>query len=229
MRLMHKTALVCVLSSWVVFGGTVQAGVLSAEAGGPKQHERAVREWATERERAGHERPDRPEARPSGSAQNTAPKPAEKASPKTADVRNLPALTITKEAARRQEIKDVTGATLGSRGRQMVATSEHRDNSPAHQNGAIDFRSKDLSPEDRHHEAKAVSKALGSHHTVVVEEPHAPAPGAEGPKGQVNTAYRDGKKGNTRVTEIKASATHTHVQPDVPKKASATPDVPKKP
>jgi len=206
---MCKLSLVCVFSSLVALGGTAQAGVLSAEAGGPKQHERAVREWAAEKERASHERPDRPDSRAS--------KPVEKASPKAAEVRTLPGMTVTKESARRQEIKDVTHATLDSRGRQMVVTSEHRDNSQAHKNGAIDIRSKDLSPEQRQSEAKAVSKALGSRHTVVVEETHAPAPRAEGPKAQVNTAYRDGKKGNTRVTEMKASATHTHVQPDVPK------------
>lgn len=199
-------------------------GKLDAEAGGPRQQERAEREWAAERERSGHDRSDQTEARESETNQK-AVQPASEATggqnkedaSSAQDAVKLEGLTITKEDARRQEIKDVTGEVLASRGRKLEVTSEHRDNSTAHQQGAIDYRSKNISSEERHEEAKEVSEALGEHHTVVVETVHRPEPGAEGPTAQIDTAYRDGQEGKTRVKEVKATETHTHVQPDLPK------------
>jgi hypothetical protein len=122
-------------------------------------------------------------------------------------------MTITKEDARRQEIEDVVHEIP----RQPAIKSRHRDDSAAHKRGAIDYSSKDLTEAERHEEARQLSDALGSKgigHTVVVEEVHVREPGTEGPSGQVNTAYRDGVQGNVRVGEAKATATHTHVQPE---------------
>lgn len=122
-------------------------------------------------------------------------------------------------AERRQHIKDTVNATAT---RPITVTSEHRDNSAAHRRGAIDIRSKDISTEARHTEARQISKALGKDHTVVVEEVHRVdhKRGQHGPEAQVNTAYRDGNKGSTRTMAIPKSdsATHTHIQPEVPAK-----------
>jgi hypothetical protein len=114
-------------------------------------------------------------------------------------------------AEQRQHIKEAVITTVG---RDVKVTSEHRGNSAAHQRGAIDISTKDLPATQRHTEAKQISKTLGKDYTVVVEEVHRVPKGQQGPEAQVNTAYRAGTQGNVRTGEIKASATHTHIQPD---------------
>jgi hypothetical protein len=112
---------------------------------------------------------------------------------------------------RRQHITSVVNSTAQ---RPITVTSGHRDNSTAHQRGAIDIRSQDISSAARHREAANISRALGSNHTVVVEEVHKVNRGQQGPEAQVNTAYRSGVQGNVRTGPVKASATHTHIQPN---------------
>ncbi len=121
-------------------------------------------------------------------------------------------------------IKQSAQPIVESSNRAFRVTSEQRDDSPAHQRGAIDYRSKDIPSEQRHTEAAAVSRALGPDHTVVVEEVHRPAPGAQGPSAQTNTAFRNGVQGNERVGQDKATATHTHVQPEVRQRSEPTRD-----
>lgn len=119
-------------------------------------------------------------------------------------------------------IKETARPIVESSNREFRVTSEHRDNSPAHQRGAIDYRSNDVPSEQRHTEAAAVSRALGPNHTVVVEDVHLPAPGAQGPSAQTNTAFRNGVQGNERLGQDKATATHTHVQPEVLQRSEPT-------
>jgi hypothetical protein len=104
-----------------------------------------------------------------------------------------------------KHIKDVTEEVLSERGREMVVTSEYRNNSAAHKRGAIDISSKDLSGEDRHEEARVISERLGQGYTVVVEE-------IIDNKDQLNTSYREGAQLNQHTDKITASATHTHIQ-----------------
>jgi hypothetical protein len=114
--------------------------------------------------------------------------------------------------ALRQHIKDVTGEVLQSRKRELNVTSEYRANSEAHKAGAIDISSKNLSAKDRHSDALAISKKLGSNFRVVVEEVDAKT------NTQTNTTYQGGVKGRTRTgLEKRATATHTHIQPVLPK------------
>jgi hypothetical protein len=112
----------------------------------------------------------------------------------------------------RAHIEKVTGSTLASLGRPMVVTSRHRDDSPAHQRGAIDISSKSLSTVQRHNEAKTISKNLGSGYTVVVEE-------VDHKTGkQTNTSYANGQLLNRHTNQpILASETHTHIQPNAKK------------
>ncbi len=113
--------------------------------------------------------------------------------------------------------------------RKPAIKDRHRDNSPAHRRGAIDYRSKDVSRTKRHKEAKDLSGRLGKDYTTVVEEVYY-HPVTKDPDDQRNTAYKDGKKGRTRWTHqsngrgVKASATHTHVQPDKSKKKNQKKD-----
>jgi hypothetical protein len=126
--------------------------------------------------------------------------------------------------------KKVAREVLERRGRPLEVTSEARDRSSelgsrAHDpvnGGAIDIRSKDQSTESRHAEAREISRDLGSSWRVVVEEPHRPSAGAEGPAGQVNSTYVDGQAGNVRVGPARATETHTHIQPS---KLAAEPKV----
>jgi hypothetical protein len=122
-------------------------------------------------------------------------------------------ITITKPEARRQVIEDKVAEVP----RQPVVTSRDRTTppSPAHDRGALDYRSNDISQQARHQEAQELSKSLGPTHTVVVEEVHRPAVGAQGPAAQVNTAYRNGAEGKTHTLPATATSTHTHVQPEV--------------
>lgn len=107
---------------------------------------------------------------------------------------------------------DMIEKTRKENGRDTRITSKFREGEKNHGvNGAVDFSSKDLEREERHDEAKELSKRGGPDHTVVVEEVHRPQPGAEGPSGQVDTAYRNGEQGKSRVKDIKASNTHTHI------------------
>jgi len=113
----------------------------------------------------------------------------------------------------RQHIEKVTKETLDKRGREMVVTSRYREDSAAHMRGAIDIRSKELSTEQRHAEAKEISKNLGKDYTVNVEEVDRPI------GSQTNTSYRNGELLNRHENQPKtATDTHTHIQPDVPKK-----------
>ena len=133
----------------------------------------------------------------------------------SAETVELDGMTITKKDARRQDVKDAI--SVGAP-RKPKITSEDRINPPskAHDRGAVDIRSKDVSAEQRHKEAKDISKALGSRGTVIVEEPHRPARGAAGPSVQFNSAYKDGRAGNVRTGPAIANEVHTHVQPDLP-------------
>lgn len=130
----------------------------------------------------------------------------------------LPPTTVTKKDAYRQDVKD---AIQSGSSRSPKITSEDRTSpkSAAHDRGAVDFRSKDVSSTQRHTEAANVSKSLGTRGTVVVEEVHKPAPRAAGPSAQFNTAYKNGTEGNTRTTGVKATETHTHAQPDPPSRS----------
>jgi hypothetical protein len=116
--------------------------------------------------------------------------------------------------SRRAHIENVTGSTLDSQGTDFHVTSRHRDDSPAHRRGAIDYRSNDVSEARRHADARAVSSALGSHHNVVVEEVYRPA-GGVGPSAQRDTTYQGGWQGRTTWGPVRATDTHTHVQPNV--------------
>lgn len=93
-------------------------------------------------------------------------------------------------------------------------TSEDRTTpkSIAHDRGAVDFSSKEVSARTRHTEAQRLSQKLGPYNRVVVEEVRRDT---KGRKYQVDTTYQNGGKGNTRVHEkVRASATHTHAQPN---------------
>ena len=116
----------------------------------------------------------------------------------------------------KQADRAVIEAGIRSIPRNPVITSRDRTSPPsaAHDRGAVDFRSNNVSPTTRHSEARELSNSLGRKNTVVVEEVHRPNRGAEGPSVQVNTAYRDGTQGNTRVGPVRATQTHTHVQPE---------------
>src|SRR5580765_8310913 len=48
------------------------------------------------------------------------------------------------------------------RGRRFTITSGHRSNSTAHADGALDYRSNDVSGNERHGEAQSLSLGLGS-------------------------------------------------------------------
>jgi len=120
-----------------------------------------------------------------------------------------PTIDQTTATQRREHIKDVTETTLQDRGRVMDVTSEYRENSAAHRRGAIDIESRSLNSATRHSEAQAISRNLGSGHTVVVEEVSADG------RTQTNTSYRNGVRQNTHVNQpVTATATHTHIQPD---------------
>lgn len=112
----------------------------------------------------------------------------------------------------REHIETTTSEVLDGRGRELEVTSRHRDDSTAHQRGAIDYRSNDISSSERHEEAREVSRALGNNHQVVVEEVHR-AEGGYGPSAQQNTTYQGGERGASRWGDVKATGTHTHVQP----------------
>lgn len=116
-------------------------------------------------------------------------------------------------AQNRQHIVNTVNRTAQ---RPITVTSGHRGNSAAHRRGAIDIRSRDIPSPARHTEAAALSRGLGRNHTVVVEEVHSVnrRAGVQGPQAQVNTAYRNGVRGNVRVGPVRASGTHTHIQPD---------------
>lgn len=111
-------------------------------------------------------------------------------------------------AQRRAHIERTTNQVLTERGRTMVVTSRHRDNSQAHQRGAIDIRSNDISRQARHDEARAISERLRNHN-VVVEEVRG--------NRQTNTTYRNGVQGAERNLPRHATGTHTHIQPDRPR------------
>jgi len=134
----------------------------------------------------------------------------------SADPRKQPSASARPTAAAKQERARIEATTRAAMSRPMVVTSRHRDNSEAHKRGAIDISSKNLSSAQRHAEARALSKALGPRRTVVVEEVHA-APRHYGPEAQRNTAYRNGVQGNSKLGPVRASATHTHIQPDAPR------------
>lgn len=83
-----------------------------------------------------------------------------------------------------------------------------RPSSLAHQRGAVDISSKDMTPEARHKEAQDLSGLLGPCYDVVVEEVTGTM--------QKNTTYRNGAKGRTRSDlPLTVSATHTHIQPAI--------------
>lgn len=132
------------------------------------------------------------------------------------DERNLPGITITQSGSRATEAADASEAELNARGAEYNETSRTRTDPPseAHNHGAVDFSSKGETEEQRHADAKAISGRLGNRGTVVVEEVYRPAPGAEGPSAQRNTAYKNGERGRQRLGEDRATATHTHVQID---------------
>lgn len=133
----------------------------------------------------------------------------------TADQASSPDLEYGRTLAenRRKHIENVTSDVLHEHGRQMEVTSRHRDNSSAHRRGAIDISSKNLSEMERGAEAQDISARLGPHHRVVVEEVHRPKSGV-GPSAQKNTTYQNGAKGDPTWQPVKATATHTHVQPN---------------
>jgi hypothetical protein len=112
---------------------------------------------------------------------------------------------------RRQQIEQTTQRVLQERGRTMEVTSRDRQNSTAHQRGAIDIRSKDIPRTERHSEARVISRELGRNHTVIVEERNVPpiAPGY-----QMNTSYRNGQPVRSSAQPGRATETHTHIQPD---------------
>lgn len=118
---------------------------------------------------------------------------------------------------------------ITGRGRDFVPTSGHRGNSGAHENGAFDYRSRELTIAQRHTEARELSQALGPHAQVIAEEYVAIDPGvgslaasATGPVA-AQTTYVNGVQGNTRfVTPGKDFAPHTHVQPSGPAAEVAT-------
>lgn len=105
----------------------------------------------------------------------------------------------------RQNITDTTRQVLEERGRPVVVTSGHRDDSAAHRRGAIDIRSNDVDSPTRHADARAISERLPNHNVIVEER--------DGNR-QTNTTYRNGVRGATREGPARASATHTHIQPD---------------
>ncbi len=93
--------------------------------------------------------------------------------------------------------------------RVFTRTSGYRENSEAHKRGAIDIRCHDISSEERHIEASAISQNLGSHYLVIVEERH--------DFGQTDTHYRNGKKTKTEEKDtdhVTADGIHTHIQPN---------------
>lgn len=112
--------------------------------------------------------------------------------------------------------EDIKTTTQQSMPRPMRVTSEDRTTprSAAHDRGAIDIRSHNVSAPQRHQEAKEISRHLGPHYTTVVEEVHRPAPGQPGPSAQTNTSYRDGALVRQSSGPVKATGTHTHIQPD---------------
>jgi len=117
---------------------------------------------------------------------------------------------------RKQQDRARIESEIRSLPRNPPITSRDRTTPPsaAHNRGAVDYRSNDISTRARHREASTLSQRLGGRYTVVVEEVHRPARGAAGPSAQINTAYRGGNRGNTRVGPIRATGTHTHVQPE---------------
>lgn len=117
---------------------------------------------------------------------------------------------VVKHAAR-QHIKDSTAqATEGA----ALVRSEDRPDGPlksaAHDRGAVDFRTPQNSPAD----AQKISQAVGPGHTVIVEKPLRPAPGAPGPSADRHTSYSNGVEGNTRIVSPRATGPHIHVQPE---------------
>lgn len=114
-------------------------------------------------------------------------------------------------------VKDFLNAT----GRDMVWTSGHRDAtggsnpSAAHADGAVDFRTNDISSQERHSEAQAVSAILGPSFTVVVEEAASDAmPDGSMAPVIVETPYCNGVVGHVKshVPQSSDNVTHTHVQ-----------------
>jgi hypothetical protein len=111
---------------------------------------------------------------------------------------------VVKHVAR-DDVKNTTRKTLD---RPMAITSEDRSKpaSPAHDRGAIDIRSNNISGEQRNQEARRISKNLGPNYNVVVEE--------RGRGTQTNTTYNNGQQGHQRDVKPRATATHTHIQPN---------------
>jgi hypothetical protein len=105
MRLMRKAVVVLTLSSLTALPASLWAGACDPEAGGPKQHDRAVREQAADRAAHGNDG--------SQPAKQDAPRTANSPQ-KASDVRNMPALTVTKEGARQQAQKDAAARTATS-------------------------------------------------------------------------------------------------------------------
>lgn len=103
----------------------------------------------------------------------------------------------------RTHIENTTRQVLQDCGRTMVVTSRHRDDSAAHQRGAIDIRSINIPQPTRHAEAQEISRRLPNHN-VIVEERRGNA--------QTNTTYRNGQQGAVR--QVPPHATATHIQPD---------------
>lgn len=112
-----------------------------------------------------------------------------------------------------------TTALLLTTGRNLDITSAHRSrsSSPAHADGAIDYRSNNISATHRHTEARELSIALGPKFTVIVEEGYRPNTEIDGLHPVIVTGpfrsltpYNNGSPGRTQFG--KYQATHTHVQ-----------------
>jgi hypothetical protein len=119
---------------------------------------------------------------------------------------------IVKQTQRNEILQKSRGAM--TRPMEVTSTDRIKPPSAAHNHGAIDIRSNNISSAHRHEEARAISKNVGPSGRVVVEEVHRPGRGQAGPSAQIDTTYQNGAKGSARAHDIKATGTHTHVQPN---------------
>lgn len=105
-----------------------------------------------------------------------------------------------------QTISPIWNSIFGSDPR---ITSVYRSNSAAHRRGAVDISVRDSSGNIMDNDtilntAKKISETLGSNYYVIAE--------IVSDHTQTNTTYHNGAKGNTRVTDRKATETHIHAQ-----------------
>jgi hypothetical protein len=117
---------------------------------------------------------------------------------------------VIKQKAR-HDIETTTRRTIR---RPLHVTSRDRPAGPlksaAHDRGAIDISSKALSHKRRHREALEISRSLGRNNTVVVEEKIQ----ANGRTYDQHTSYNNGRLIRRVTKPSRATATHTHIQPN---------------